>query len=255
MTLGYHTIGHGPEKIIFLHGWLSDHLVFEPLFPLLDEERYTAVFADYRGYGLSSNLEGKYTIEEIASDVIELAGELGWRHCHIIGHSMGGMVLQKVAVLEPGLVSSAIAITPVPASGLPLDADMSAFFRSAADDDDALQGLFNVLTGERHAKEFLAYMAKRTRKATNREAFLGYMDAWTTTDFSADVADVSAKVLVVAGVHDLAVGPEVITSTYLQQLPNVEMEIIEGAGHYPTQETPIELFTIIDKHMAATTAK
>ncbi len=26
MTLGYHSLGQGDEKILFLHGWLSDHL-------------------------------------------------------------------------------------------------------------------------------------------------------------------------------------------------------------------------------------
>jgi len=251
MTLGYHTIGHGPEKVMFLHGWLSDHLVFEPLFPFLDPDRYTVVFADYRGYGLSSGQEGDYSIKEIATDVIGLAKELAWDHCHIAGHSMAGMVLQKVAFLAPELVLSGIAITPVSASGLPLDEDTAAFFRSAADDDDALAALFNTLTGERHSREFLKYMALRTRKATSREALLGYMKAWTTTDFSADVADLRTKVLVIAGAHDMAVGPDVMNSTYLQQLPNTEMEIIDGAGHYPTQETPVELFTIIEKHLVS----
>jgi len=249
MTLGYHTIGQGPEKLLFLHGWLSDHLLFEGLFPLLDGDRYTAVFADYRGYGLSSAQKGDYTIDEIAGDMIDLLGELGWQSSHIIGHSMGGMVVQKIAKLRPDLVISGVAVTPVPASGFEMDADTAAFFQSSAKDDAALENIFNILTGERHADQFLKLMTASARKATTTEAYLGYLNAWTTTDFSAEVTDIKTDILVVAGAHDGALGPEVMRNTYLKQLKNVNLVTIDGAGHYPTQEAPIELFTILDKHL------
>lgn len=249
MTLGYHSLGHGPEKIIFLHGWLSDHLVYEPLFPLLDQDRYTAVFPDYRGYGQSSHLDGDYSIAEIARDVIELAKHLKWSHCHIAGHSTGGMVLQKIACLTPNLVASGIAITPVPASGLPLTAQLTSFFKSAIEDDGALTELYDVLTGKRYSGSFLTYMTGRTRRVTTRAALLGYMNAWTGTDISAEVAALESKILVIAGRFDGAVGPDVMEQTYLKQLHNVELVTIEGAGHYPAQETPVELFTAIEHHL------
>lgn len=251
MTPGYHTVGHGPIKIIFLHGWLSDHQVYKPLFPMIDEDKYTAVFADYRGYGLSKTKTGDFTIAEIAEDVIDLTSSLGWDNCIIAGHSMGGMVLQKVACLKPQLVTAGIAITPVPASGLPLDNDTAAFFRSAADDATAMAGLFNALTGERYVQTFLDLMARETFKATTKDALLGYMDAWTGTDFSKEVKNLKTQIFVIAGAHDGAVGPDVMKQTYLEQLENVELEIISGAGHYPAQETPVELYTMLEKHFSA----
>lgn len=251
MTLGYHSLGHGPEKIIFLHGWLSDHLVYEPLFPLLDQDRYSAVFVDYRGYGRSKHLGGTYDIDEIAQDTVALARHLEWSRCHIVGHSMGGMVLQKAACIAPGLMTSGIAITPVPASGLPLADELASFFKSAIEDDEALNELFDVLTGKRYARSFLTCMAGCTRAATTKAALLGYMSAWTGTDFSADVATLNSKILVIAGKFDGAVGPDVMERTYLKQLPNAELVTIESAGHYPTQETPVELFTAIEQHLKA----
>ncbi|MGO1120567.1 alpha/beta fold hydrolase [Rhodovibrionaceae bacterium A322] len=250
MTLGHHLLGSGPEKIIFLHGWLSDHQVYQPLFELLDHSRYTAAFADYRGYGLSKDQSGGYSIAEIAGDVIDLAAHLGWDRCHLVGHSMGGMVLQKVAKLKPELVHSAIALTPVPASGLPLDEETAAFFRSAADDDAALAKLFDVLTGERYASAFPRVMAEKARQATQRDALLGYMAAWTGTDFSQTVGDLQTRITVIAGAHDGAVGPEVMKETYLKQLPNAELKTLAGAGHYPAQETPAELFTLMEAHFS-----
>ena len=71
-----------------------------------------------RSYGESRHLLGEYTPREAASDVIELADNLGWSEFHIVGHSMSGMLAQRV-VLDGGTrVKSAILNTPVAASGL-----------------------------------------------------------------------------------------------------------------------------------------
>ncbi|MBL4596480.1 MAG: alpha/beta hydrolase [Robiginitomaculum sp.] len=249
MTIGYKTIGNGPQKVLFLHGWLSDFTIFDEIIPFFDGDKYTIVFMDYRGYGLSSHLTGNYSIEEIAKDVIELAKELEWEKFHAIGHSMAGMVLQKVACINKGLLISAIAVTPVPASGLSLDADTAAFFSKSAEDDSVLSNLFDALTGKQYSQTFIKHMTKRARPALSKKAMLGYFDAWTGTDFSKDVATINMKILVIAGELDGAVSPEFLSSTYLKQLKNVEMKTIGGAGHYPMQETPVRLFTLIENRL------
>jgi len=249
MTLGYKTIGKGSQKVLFLHGWLSDFTIYDEIISFFDGDKYTLMFADYRGYGMSKHLAGEFSIEEIAKDVIDLTQEQGWDRFHIIGHSMGGMVLQKIACINKELLISAIALTPVPASGLPLDADTMEFFKKSADEDGVLAELFDVLTGKQYSKAFIAQMTKRARSALSRQAMLGYLDAWTSTDFSQDVATLDTNILVIAGENDGAVGPDVLSDTYLKQLKNVEMITISGAGHYPMQETPVRLFTLIEDHL------
>ena len=249
MTIGYETIGNGPQKLLFLHGWLSDYTVYNEIIPYFDQDLYTSVFADYRGYGLSSDMKGDYSIDEIAKDVLDLVRELGWNKFHIVGHSMAGMVMQKVACLNEDLLVSCIAITPVPASGLPLDAETAAFFGKSAEDDGVLVELFDALTGKQYSRTFNKHMADRARPALSKEAMLGYFNAWRGTDFSADVAKLTTKTLVIAGEHDGGVGPAFLSDTYLMQLKNVEMKTIDGVGHYPMQETPVRLFTLIEEHL------
>lgn len=249
-TLGYKKIGTGPLKVLFLHGWLSDYTIYDEIIPFFDAKKYTMVFADYRGYGLSSNETGSYTIEEIAQDVIELATSLGWINFTAIGHSMGGMVLQKVACLQPDLLKSIIAVTPVPASGVPLDEETTAFFGQSTDSDEVLTELFDALTGKQYSRAFNEIMTLRARPCLGKDAMKGYFKTWTTTDFSSEVANLKTPVYVIAGEKDGGVGPEFLTETYLKQLPNVEMETISGAGHYPMQETPVQLFTMIERHLA-----
>lgn len=245
MIPGSYTTGYGPTRIVFMHGWLSDHRVYAPIMPYLDETQVSAAFVDYRGYGRSRALAGSYSAEEIARDTLDLMDALGWERAHLVGHSMGGMAIQKLGCLARHRMLSGTAITPVPASGFPLDAETAAFFRSAVSDDAAMATIFDILTGKRHLPAFRAAMVAAARAATTAPALAGYLATWTGTDFAADVAGLDVPFLVIAGAHDGALGPDVMRSSYLTQLPRVEMEIIEAAGHYPMQETPVELVTRI----------
>ena len=56
-------------------------------------------------------------------------------------------------------------------------------------------------------------------------------------------------VLVVAGEHDPALGPETCKATWLQHYPNARLEVMANAGHYPMDETPVALATVIEKFL------
>lgn len=240
MALGFRSIGYGPEKIVALHGWLSDHQVYEAIFPYFDEGRFTIAFADFRGYGRSRALPGDWSINQMAADVADLIAALGWSRCHLIGHSMGGAVIQKVAASNPELIVSGVAITPVPASGHALDEATMDFFRTAASDDTALAEIFDALTGKRHGKTFLTGMVRAARAATDGQAFLGHLATWTGADFAGDIGGLEIPFLVITGKHDGALGIDVVREPMSRHLANVRFEAIDSAGHYPMIETPVE---------------
>jgi pimeloyl-ACP methyl ester carboxylesterase len=61
-------------------------------------------------------------------------------------------------------------------------------------------------------------------------------------------------VLVVAGEHDPAVGAETCKATWLQHYPNARLEVMANAGHYPMDETPVALATVMEKFLRAALA-
>jgi pimeloyl-ACP methyl ester carboxylesterase len=130
-------IGDGPHKVLVLHGWFGDHGIWKPTYELLDTAAFSYGFVDYRGYGASRGLPGPHTMAQISADVRELAAALGWSHYSLVGHSMGGMAAQRVAIDAPGAVRAVVGVTPVPASGVPLPPEAMALFESAAPDDMA----------------------------------------------------------------------------------------------------------------------
>jgi pimeloyl-ACP methyl ester carboxylesterase len=178
--------------------------------------------------------------------MVVLTQDLGWQSPAIVGHSMGGMVILEASLKAPGLFRHGIAITPVSASGFPLDADTMALFRSAAQDDAALATIFDILTGNRHSASFGRLVTARAREQTTTSAFLAYLDAWTGTNFSDRVGKVTLPTTVIAGRHDGALTPDHLQSTWLKDVPKSVMKVIEGAGHYPMLETPVELFDLIE---------
>jgi pimeloyl-ACP methyl ester carboxylesterase len=65
---------------------------------------------DHRGHGCSGAPGGRefYAIESMADDVEALAGCVGFDRYHLVGHSVGGMVAQEIA-LRRHLASNAFA--------------------------------------------------------------------------------------------------------------------------------------------------
>ena len=66
----HHVVGHGPHAVLVLHGWFGDAHAFAPMEPALTTDEFAYAFIDYRGYGGMRDVEGAYTIDEIASDTL-----------------------------------------------------------------------------------------------------------------------------------------------------------------------------------------
>ena len=55
-----------------------------------------------------------YRLEEMADDAAAVLDALGWPSAHIVGHSMGGMIAQTLAIRHPDRVRSLTCISSTP---------------------------------------------------------------------------------------------------------------------------------------------
>jgi pimeloyl-ACP methyl ester carboxylesterase len=249
MAIGHRIVGNGPERVIVLHGWLADHTAFEPMFPALDTEKFSYAFLDYRGYGRSKEMAGQHTIEEIGRDALELADHLGWDRFHVWGHSMGGSAAQWLVAKAQARVKSAVLLTPVPASGVPMEGEQLALFENAADTPQNRGIIIMFTTGNRHSAAWERSMIATSLATTTRDAFAHYFDAWSRTNFVAEVQGLPTPIKVLPGEHDPALSTEVLQQTIMQWFPNAELEVLRNAGHYPMIEIPINLARICEDFM------
>lgn len=94
-------------------------------------------------------------------------------------------------------------------------------------------------------------MVRHSRDTTTHQACAGYLTAWTKTNFADDVKRIDTPMLVCPGEHDKALTREVMEKTYLAWLPKAaERQVLANAGHYPMQETPVHLATVMERFFA-----
>jgi pimeloyl-ACP methyl ester carboxylesterase len=245
MTLGFTTLGHGPEGVLVLHDWLGDSRNYDALRPWLDGAAFTYVFADLRGYGASRGIACACTVNEIATDCLALADHLGWARFHVVGHSMTGMVTERLAADAPARLKGAVAVCPVSAAGNRLDAAAKAFFATAVTDDAAFRRLIGFVsaglgTGWAEAK------LKQNRAGIAPEVALRYLDMLTDTDFVADVQGLATPFLVVIGGRDPGLDEAAMRRTFLAWHPNAELAVVPSSGHYPMQECPPQFAGLVE---------
>lgn len=241
----YAKIGDGPERVILLHGWLGDHKVYWSIFPFLDIERYTYILPDFRGYGLSRNIPGEFTCEEILNDTIALADSLAWKRFHLAGHSMGGKVVQMALARHPERVISGVAITPVPASGVPFTKAQWDLFSNSVNDDVLRYKILDVTTGCRLPHCWLQAQVMHSRQTTKREAFQSYLNSWARTDSSTGLTGLT-PLLVLVGDSDPAQTQAIMEGTCMKWFANASLKIIPGCGHYPMEEVPLHFVKLLE---------
>ncbi|HUN95970.1 MAG TPA: alpha/beta hydrolase [Bradyrhizobium sp.] len=91
--------GSGPP-LLLLHGWPEFWLTWEPIMTRL-ADRFTLIAPDLRGFGDSDKPDGPYGPDQHASDMLALLEALGLPKVGVVGHDVGGAVMQPLARSAP----------------------------------------------------------------------------------------------------------------------------------------------------------
>lgn len=252
MVLGYELVGVGPEGVIVFNDWLADCTSWKPMHLYLDTKAFTYAFVDLRGYGRSIAIPGEHIAKEAATDAYAVADSLGWDKFHIIGFSMTGMVVERMVLMDSARIKCEIAIGPVSAAAVKMDAERRAFFERTIIDDDAVRELAARITDHRLTKEWSEHKLMLARTTRDHAAVRDYLDMWTLDDFSDEVkaARPETPLLVIAGEWDQpSCLEDTMRETFMAWHPNAELVVIRNCGHCPMQETPIYLATLCENFM------
>ena len=109
VSLAVGRAGDGGDPVVSLHGITAQHRAFNAVAGLLAPAR-GLVGVDLRGRGDSEKPDAGYGLEAHAGDVIRVLGHLGLEDAVLAGHSMGGFVALKTALLYPDRVRALVLI-------------------------------------------------------------------------------------------------------------------------------------------------
>lgn len=129
ITLFYDTFGKASDPAMLLVMGLGAQMtLWDPAFcEALSARGFHVIRFDNRDVGLSSKIEGgpepdvaramagdhssaSYTLRDMADDAAGLLDSLGIARAHIVGASMGGMIVQAIAIRHPERVLSMTSI-------------------------------------------------------------------------------------------------------------------------------------------------
>lgn len=92
--------GAGGRPILVVHGFTNVKEHWSEQAEVLAGSGWHVVVPDLRGHGNSDKPpgEGSYSFRTFAADLVALADRLGWDRFTLLGHSMGGIVAQHIAL-------------------------------------------------------------------------------------------------------------------------------------------------------------
>jgi pimeloyl-ACP methyl ester carboxylesterase len=99
--------------VVCVHGLGGSSNTFTTLMPAL--ARHRVVRIDLPGSGRSHRAEGPLSMARYSDLVQSVCARLNVMRAHFVGHSMGNIVLQHVAVVAPKLVASLALFGPLTA--------------------------------------------------------------------------------------------------------------------------------------------
>lgn len=251
------------EPLLLVHGFTGAKEDFADFLDGFADRGWHVVAPDLRGHGASDapTDEEAYSLEEMAADVLALADTLGWETFDLLGHSMGGMVAQVLALqvperlrslvlmdtghgpvegLEPAVV--ALAAEVVRTEGVERLLEISAELESIR----APRTPSEVRVREERAG-YIEF-GDRKMRASAAAMYAAMIQLLASAEDRLDaLRDLDVRTLVVVGEEDAGfVGP---SERLAETIPGATLEVIADAAHAPQFENPDRWWKVVSRFL------
>ncbi len=162
----------GERPVIASHGWLDNAGSFALLAPRLGGCEVVALELAGHGFSDFRSPDSAYNVWQDVGDLLDVADELGWQRCTLIGHSRGAAISMLFAATFPERVDKLVLLE----GGLPI----------TAEPDEAPAGLAQALREARGLRG-KAGRVFATRAAAIAERTAGF------TKVTPDAAEILAR--------------------------------------------------------------
>lgn len=239
----YEVHGKGPT-LFLLQGFTRNLLTFMPLVERLKND-FQLVLLDHRGSGRSDHPKAPYTISQMASDISELMDMLSIKKAHFFGHSMGGAIVEQLAITFPEKVGkiilcSAFAKVPYAAlmqidiisqmaiAGVPIEFILQTvlpwqFSSSCLEMEGMPENIIKKILSDPYPQK--------------PEGYLGQGEALKSFNVIDKLETITAPCLVLVGEEDLYT-PVPCSRIIQEKIKMAQMKVIPHQGHMINEEMP-----------------
>ncbi len=262
--------GSGPA-ILLIHGIGDNSTTWRGIQAKL-AQRFTVIAPDLLGHGKSDKPRADYSVAAYANGMRDLLSVLDIEQVTIIGHSLGGGVAMQFAYQFPQLVERLILVS----SG-GVTKDVNVVFRLASlpmgSEAMALLRLPLVLPAVQVAGQIVGKAIGTTGLGNDLSNVLRILDdlpeptasaAFSRTlravvDWRGQIVTMldrcyltqAIPVQIIWGTKDVVV-PVAHARMAHAAMPGSQLEIFEGAGHFPFHEDPARFIEVVERFIDAT---
>lgn len=235
----YYRTGGEKPPVILLHGFTDNGMCWTRLAEGLEAE-YDLIMPDARGHGLSSDYPStKFTLKDMAIDLIRIIQKLGLNAPILIGHSMGARVAAYVGAATPTLVSKLVLEDPGWNDKLfnqpKVDRYMKADQWKNKIRNWKNQNSQQIITEFRrvqslnwHKTDYMSWADAKTQVTLNA---IGVLQA-DPVPLEEIIPKISCPALLIWGDTGMGAVQEEKTAHQIQNMnPNIQIVQISGAGH------------------------
>ena len=255
--------GRGGRPLLLVHGFTGTKEDFGDFLDAFAADGWWVVAPDLRGHGASHKppAETDYSIAVFAAEMSALVDHLGWDSYVLLGHSMGGMIAQEMALsTDPDRIERLVLMDTHHAAPDGLDPDTVAKgmdYLRANGFPALLELLEQVSKGRKPAEErvraerpgYSEWAAAKTANASPAMYAAMATEMVNRPSTLSDLASLSVPTRVVVGDQDA----DFIDAcrAMAATIPGADLVVIPDAAHSPQFENPQAWWTAVSQFVAA----
>ena len=235
--------------LVLVHGFLGSSDMWEPQINFF-KDNFRVIAPALPGFGNSSNINSCNSIECMAKTILDLLEKKEIKNFNLLGHSMGGMIVQEMAKIAGEKILKLICYGTGPRGNIPgrfetIDQSRKKL-RINGLKDTAYRIAKTWFKEEEKAKYF--YLCEEAGKQTSIEAMDNGLVAMKNWDGVENLKNIKNETLIVWGDQDKAYNFNQV-ETLNSSIPNCDLKIIRGCSHNVHLENPDEFNTVVEKFL------
>ncbi|MCP4354200.1 MAG: alpha/beta hydrolase [Proteobacteria bacterium] len=206
-------------------------------------KHFNVILFNYPGIG-GMEYEEDYTIEILAKKFLKVLDALNIETFHVMGHSMGGFVSQRLATQVPERVKRLVLVS----TGFGSFAHTEAFYRMINFKEFGMKSVFSKYFVENHPEKVDEFIQDKKEKIENKfivpRASLACIFAGSRFSSFGELNKIKAETLVIHGVDDYVTELK-MGETVSKLIQNSRILKLQKIGHYPLIEDDSVIDNII----------
>jgi pimeloyl-ACP methyl ester carboxylesterase len=244
VTLAVDDRGTGDATpLILIHGFTGGRIDWADVIDDLAADRRVVAW-DHRGHSDSTNTGDPttYTFDQLVVDAVAALDALGLERFHLLGHSMGGIVAQRLVLEHPERVESLILMDTLAEPSLALPKEWIERTVTMGR-DQGMAAVADLMAGFTMSTS-VAPEADRPRIADRNRHKLANMDVEAFASLAEELrsfpsqlerlAAISCSTTVLVGELDTPLRDA--SDNIAKAIPGAELVVIDGAAHCPQEE-------------------